>query len=355
MINNLKEVTRLLLYKTAYFFDYPIIPPDTLQFSLTSRCNLFCKMCSVHKYLTKQEEEMPFGEISKIITTAKKQFGIKNLVLTGGEPLLLPELVAQIAAFACKLGIRIILTTNGFYLEKYAQLLAHSGVAHFHISIDGLENTHNNIRRNNASFDKAVRGIKILTDLRKTDNLRYSIGIGTVILKSNIPELYELFVKADSLGVDVMDILPYLPDNTDFSSIENTFLWPDKDAVDLLLRTHKKISETKTNHIKMNDFINTDLISKYYTRTMRKNDWQCMAGLKNLFVTMSDPKKQGKFEPCIFMCKAHIPVRDYNYDLKKIWFSAQAQSARRDIKRCDVYCYQPCFSLPPLLKILKLG
>ena len=123
MINNLKEVTRLLLYKTAYFFDYPIIPPDTLQFSLTSRCNLFCKMCSVHKYLTKQEEEMPFGEISKIITTAKKQFGIKNLVLTGGEPLLLPELVAQIAAFACKLGIRIILTTNGFYLEKYAQQL----------------------------------------------------------------------------------------------------------------------------------------------------------------------------------------------------------------------------------------
>jgi MoaA/NifB/PqqE/SkfB family radical SAM enzyme len=311
-------------------------------------------MCSVNKYLTKQEEEMSFNEISKIITIAQEQFKIKNLVLTGGEPLLLVDLITQTSAFAKQAGMKVILTTNGFYLKEHAQRLAHSGVSHFHISIDGLENTHNYIRKNSLSFAKAVQGIEILTDLRQKNNLKYSIGIGMVILKPNIPELYDLFIQADSLGVDNMDILPYLPDNTDFSNTENTALWPNESSVNLFLQLYEKIAQSKTRHIRINNLIDADLIAKYYTRKMRKRDWQCMAGFKNIFITMSDPKQLGRFEPCVFMCKAHIPLRDQNYNLKKAWYSAQARWARKDIKRCNVYCYQPCFSFPSLLKLLKL-
>ncbi len=353
MINGLKEAGKVLLFKTAYSFGYPLVNPDTLQISLTSRCNLRCRMCSVHKYITKHEEEMPYEEIKKIITIAKKQFGIKRLVLTGGEPLLIPDLIAETTTFARHTGMDVILTTNGFYLAEHAARLAYAGVSHFHISIDGLENTHNRLRQNDLSYENAVQGIKILTDLRKRGGLKYSIGIGAVVLKPNIPELYDLFIEADSLGVDIMDILPYLPDNTDFSSKENTSLWPDPEAVQLFLQLYKKITEFGARHVRINDFIDSELIARYYLRRMRKGDWQCMAGYKNIFITMSDPKRQGKFEPCVFMCKAHIPVREHNYDLKQIWHSPQSSAARRDIKRCDVYCYQPCFSFPSLLRLLR--
>ena len=351
MINGL--ITKIVLFKLSYFLNHPLIYPDTLQISLTSRCNLRCRMCSVNKYLTKQEEEMPFDEVSKIIGIAKKQFGIKKLILTGGEPLILGDLIAQIAAFASKQGIAVVLTTNGFYLEEYAERLAYSGISHFHISIDGLEKTHNYIRGNHSSFERVMRGIKILTNLRQRHNLRYSIGIATVLLRENIPELYDLFLESAKLGVDNMDTLPYLPDNTDFANTENTSLWPDENTVDTFLRLYEKITRADTGHIRINSFIDAGLIAKYYTRKMKKGDWQCMAGFKNIFITMSDPKRQGRFEPCVFMCKAHIPVRDNNYDLKKIWHSPEAYAARRNIKRCDVYCYQPCFLLPSILKLLR--
>ena len=354
MISGLREILKIYLFKVAYFLNCPLLSPDTLQISLTSRCNLQCRMCSVSKYLTTPTEEMPLAEIIKIISIAKKQFGVKKLVLTGGEPLLLGDLIVQIASFASKEGISVILTTNGFYLKENADRLARSGISHFHISIDGLESTHNYIRRNHSSFQKATEGIKILSDLRRKHNLKYSIGIGMVLLRVNIPELYDLFVEADSLKVDVMDLLPYLPDNTDFTCTENTFLWPDEGIVDKFLQLYEKTTRVNTSHTRINPFIDAELIVKYYKRKMRKDDWQCMAGFKNIFITMSDPKRQGRFEPCVFMCKAHIPVRDYNYDLKKIWHSAQSYAARRDIKRCGVYCYQPCFSFPSLLKLLKV-
>ncbi len=297
---------------------------------------------------------MSFEEVSKIISKAKEQFGIKILVVTGGEPLLLVDLIARIATFASNQGMAVILTTNGFYLEQHINILVSSGISHFHISIDGLEDTHNYIRQNNTSFEKAMQGIKLLVDLRNRYNFKYSIGLATVILRPNIPELYDLFVKADSLGADVFDLLPYLPDNTEFSNTTGTSLWPDEEGVKEFLKIYEKIIRANIQHTRINDFVDADLIAKYYLRKMCKYDWQCLAGFKNIFITMSDPKKQGKFEPCVFMCKAHIPVRDYNYDLKKIWFSAQAKVARREITRCDVYCYQPCFSLPSLLKLLKV-
>ena len=311
-------------------------------------------MCSVDKYLTTQEEEMTIDEVSKIIAAARKQFGIKKLVLTGGEPLLLKDVILQIAPLAREQGMTVIFTTNGFYLEGYAEQLARSGISHFHVSLDGLEKTHNYIRRNDLSFEKAANGIRILADLRQKFDLKYSIGIAMVLLKANVHELHDLFLEADSLGADVMDILPYLPDNTDFSNIDDTVLWPDTEDMDKYLKLHKRIFKAKKGHIRINASIDSDLMAKYYNRKMLKSDWQCMAGFKNIFITMSDPKRQGKFEPCVFMCKAHIPVRDHDHDLKKIWHSAEAYAARRDIKGCDSYCYQPCFSLPSVLKLLRV-
>ena len=337
----------------SYFLGSPLVNPEVLQISLTNRCNLNCKFCSVHKYITSKKEEMALEDIKNIVTMAKKQFNIKELILTGGEPLLIGDDIVKISEFAYKKNISVILTTSGFFLQKYAHSLAKAGISHFHISIDGLKDMHNYLRNSSESFDRAVNSIKYLVKIKHMYNYKYSIGVGTLILKDNINQIYELYNYADDLGVDTFDLLCYLPDNTEFSVTKQTPLWPDFGDVDKIDSIYKKIIGTKTKNIQLNSSFNISLACKYYRRTMHHENWRCFAGFKNFFVTMSDPKKQGWFEPCLFMCKAHIPLKDYDYDLKKVWHSDQAREARIAIKNCQAYCYQTCFSLPLLDKIKR--
>lgn len=352
---NLKELARLVLYNRSYFLSSPLINPEVLQISITNRCNLKCKFCSIHKYTTSEEEEIGLKDIKNIITIAKNQFDIKELILTGGEPLLLGDDIVRISEFAHKKNIRIILTTNGFLLQKYARSLAEAGISHFHISIDGLKNTHNYLRNNPESFSRAVESIKYLVKIRHMYSYNYSVGIAMLMLKSNINQIYELYKYADSLGVDIFELLYYLPDNTEFSVTDQTFLWPDSNDMDKFNHIYKKIIETKTENIQFDKYFDIDLVCRYYKRIMHHEDWKCFAGFKNFFITMSDPKKQGRFEPCLFMCKAHIPLKDYDYDLKRAWYSDQAHKARIAIKKCQVYCYQKCFSLPLFEKAQRVN
>jgi MoaA/NifB/PqqE/SkfB family radical SAM enzyme len=352
VINGLKNIFELIGFNISYNLDYPFVKPKILQITLTNRCNLQCKMCSVSKYTTRCDEEMELEEIEKIIRIAKKDFDISQLVLTGGEPLLVIDKVIGSAKLAKELGIGTLLTTNGYFLNEYASELVNSGITHFHISLDGLKETHNRLRNHPLSFDKAVEGIKKLASLREKNN-SYSLGIGTLILKPNLNELYDLFKYGDSLKVDVFDLLAYLPDNTDFAIIKNDSFWLEDEDVLRFEDIYKKTIASGSEHINFNSNFQINLIKKYYQRSLGSKDWRCFAGFKNLFITLSDPKRLGRFEPCLFMCKTHIPIREYDYDLKKIWFSKQAAQARRAIKRCDSYCFQMCFALPTIMFLLK--
>jgi MoaA/NifB/PqqE/SkfB family radical SAM enzyme len=348
-----QEQIRLSLNNISYFLDTPLVKPKTLQLSLTSRCNLRCRMCAVDKYTTDPSEEMPLEEIGKVIDVAKKQFGVNSLILTGGEPLLLGKKLIQVIEHADRQGIGVVLTTNGFFLEEYAPELIKFKSVRLHVSLDGLKETHNAIRRNPESFDRAVAGLKALISLRKKHGSACTVVVATLILKNNIKELGELYAFADELGVDNFDPLPYVPDNTNFSLTEQTELWPDETDVQKLREVMKRIVDTQPKNITMSRDFDLELMASYYQRELRATDWRCFAGFKTLFITMSDPKLRGAFEPCLFLCKAHFPIRDYDYDLEKLWYSQEAYDARIAVKNCRADCFQTCFSLPSVKKVFK--
>ncbi|MBZ9577958.1 radical SAM protein [Patescibacteria group bacterium] len=352
-IKSLASLAKLGLFNISCSLNFPILQPDVLQISITSRCNLGCKMCSVNKYTTSEEEEMTLEEVKKIINIAKKHFRIKELILTGGEPLLVGEKAVEVSKFAHQKDIKVTLTTNGYFLKEYAYRLTEAGVSHFHISVDGLRDTHNYLRGNPESFDRVIESIKFLAEVRQKYNYKYSIGIAMLVLKKNINEIYDLYNCCDELGVNIFDLLAYLPDNTEFSNTNATYLWPDAEDIERFVNIYKKIVATNANCTKLNTYFNAELLCKYYKRIMQSKDWRCFAGFKNFFITMSDPKRQGRLEPCLFMCKTHIPLRDYDYNLKKMWYSYRAYKARIAIRRCKTYCYQMCFSLPSFRRLLR--
>ncbi|GEA89895.1 GTP 3',8-cyclase MoaA [Cellulomonas cellasea] len=115
-----------------------------LRISLTDRCSLRCTYCM-------PAEGVPWLPGSTLLTTAELvriasvavAHGVTEIRLTGGEPLLRPDVVDVVAAMAALDGPEgspeISLTTNALRLPALAAPLADAGLARVNISIDTLQ------------------------------------------------------------------------------------------------------------------------------------------------------------------------------------------------------------------------
>ncbi|KAF0704841.1 hypothetical protein AaE_014732, partial [Aphanomyces astaci] len=92
-----------------------------LRISLTERCNLRCQYCM-------PEDGVPLQPSSDLLSTAEilrlttlfAQAGVSKLRLTGGEPLIRPDIVPLAAALHAIPGIDSLgITTNGLVLSKH--------------------------------------------------------------------------------------------------------------------------------------------------------------------------------------------------------------------------------------------
>ena len=112
-----------------------------LRVSLTDRCSLRCTYCMPHdfnKWLP-SETLLTTDEIVKIIEIAVSQ-GITEVRLTGGEPLLRPDIVEIVARIsALENAPDLSMTTNGVALAKVAKDLAKAGLQRINISLDTLD------------------------------------------------------------------------------------------------------------------------------------------------------------------------------------------------------------------------
>ena len=116
-----------------------------LRISVTDRCNFRCTYCMPKEiygrdfeYLNRKQL-LSFDEITRLATVFKN-FGVKKLRITGGEPLLRKQIEVLIEKLA-KIGFNdLTLTTNGALLEKKAKALKNAGLNRITISLDSLDN-----------------------------------------------------------------------------------------------------------------------------------------------------------------------------------------------------------------------
>ncbi|MCD4745909.1 MAG: radical SAM protein [Bacteroidales bacterium] len=112
-----------------------------LRISVTDRCNLRCVYCMPDKgvKLLRHEEILSFEEISQVVKTGIS-LGIDKVRLTGGEPLVRKEITELVYMLSKIRGIKdFAMTTNGTFLEKFAQPLADAGLQRINISLDTLK------------------------------------------------------------------------------------------------------------------------------------------------------------------------------------------------------------------------
>ncbi len=116
-----------------------------LRISVMDRCNFRCPYCMPkdtfhegYRFL-KSTERLSFEEIVRLVRVAVP-LGVRKLRITGGEPLLRPNLSDLIGDLTTIPGIEdVALTTNGVLLGKYATELRAAGLSRVTVSLDSLD------------------------------------------------------------------------------------------------------------------------------------------------------------------------------------------------------------------------
>ena len=111
-----------------------------LRVSLTDRCSLRCTYCMPHDFAAwlPNESLLTTDELITVIEAAVSQ-GIEEIRLTGGEPLLRPDIVEIVARInGIKNAPKLSMTTNGLALAKLAKPLVDAGLERINISLDTL-------------------------------------------------------------------------------------------------------------------------------------------------------------------------------------------------------------------------
>ena len=289
-------------------------------------------MCSI-KDLLPQTEELSTEKIHRIVDEAKN-YGIKEILFTGGEPFLRKDLF-DLCRYTHSKGLRSIITTNGALIDSdIAEDIVNSKINHIHFSLDGLEGT-NDFFRGEGTFKKIIKAINILN--KKRNNAHFSIGIACTVMDKNVRELYDMVVLADELNVDVINFQPLIKDNTNFLDKNVPLYWVGKDAISVLGEQISRIKKYKSKHITIYEEPSLELLVKYYQGKLTKKEWLCFGGFKTVFICYS------KNEPLVYSCHGICGNLDA-ISLKKAWKSKEAYNLRLHSGKCKDLCMQSCYS-----------
>ena len=112
-----------------------------LRLSVTEHCNLRCRYCMPEEGAARKRcDAMLTGEELLAAVRAAASLGVTKLRITGGEPLLRPDILSICRSAASVDGIReVCVTTNGLLLPRMAKALREAGVRRVNLSLDTLD------------------------------------------------------------------------------------------------------------------------------------------------------------------------------------------------------------------------
>ena len=142
--------------------------------NVTRTCNLRC----VHCYSDSEPRRYP-GELTteeaKALIEDLSDFRIPALLLSGGEPLIRPDLFA-LASYARKRSLRLVLSTNGTLITpQVAELIKGTGFSYVGISLDGLETVNDRFRGVEGAYRRTLQGFRNLVRAGQKAGLRRTL------------------------------------------------------------------------------------------------------------------------------------------------------------------------------------
>ncbi len=203
-------------------------PGPVVIWNLIRRCNLTCKHC----YSISADKNFP-GELStaEVFTVMDdlQQSGVPVLILSGGEPLLRPD-IFEISRRAKDMGFYVGLSSNGTLItEENIGVIREIGYDYVGVSLDGIESTHDVFRRKQGAFAESLHGIRLCRDAGIKIGVRFTL---TQDNADDLPALLNL-VDAEQISKFYLSHLNYAGRGNK-NRAHDAFLETTRQSMDLL-------------------------------------------------------------------------------------------------------------------------
>ncbi|WP_456378090.1 heme d1 biosynthesis radical SAM protein NirJ [Thiolapillus sp.] len=170
-------------------------PGPVVIWNLIRRCNLTCKHCYSISADTDFPNELSTPQIFEVMDDLQ-QFGVPVLILSGGEPLLHPD-IFDIARRSKEMGFYTALSTNGTLIDEHnIEQIAAMGFDYLGISIDGIAETHDKFRRKEGAFEASIKGLRLCHDRG------IKVGLRFTMTQDNAEQLPQLLQLMDEEQID---------------------------------------------------------------------------------------------------------------------------------------------------------
>jgi heme d1 biosynthesis radical SAM protein NirJ len=187
----LSQFMRELIEPTPWRARKP--PGPVVIWNLVRRCNLNC----IHCYSLSCDKDFP-GELTTDeifpVMDDLKAFRVPVLILSGGEPLLRPD-IFEISKRAKEMGFYVGLSTNGTLIdEACADRIAAVGYDYVGVSLDGIGEVHDRFRRQPGAYVQALGGMRLCRQRAIKVGLRFTM---TERNAAALPAMLDLLERED--------------------------------------------------------------------------------------------------------------------------------------------------------------
>ena len=185
--------------------------PFYIQWHITNLCNLRCKHCYQDDFSKKSDLDWPgLKRVSdNLLTTLREWDKTACIHLTGGEPLLKPELFPLLSDLDQQPTVEELgIITNGLLVDRemVRRLSGFSKLKKIKISLDGGDSEINDSIRSKGTFDKVMENLTLIKKEK-----RFEILLMFTVMKNNFRSLPALLKLCQDLGIDGLIIERFIP------------------------------------------------------------------------------------------------------------------------------------------------
>ncbi len=282
---------------------------------VTYRCNARCTMCNRYKVPSKPEEEISIETIRKL-----PEMYFTNI--TGGEPFIREDL-KEIVRELYKKSDRIVISTNGFFTDRIVDLCKEFPQVGIRISIEGLEQTNNDIRGLEDGFNRGYTTLKTLVDMGMKD-----VGFGMTVQDKNAPDLVPLYDISDELNMEFATASLH----NSFYFVESNNIIHDRLAVaENFEKLINKLLESNSPKKWFRAYFNHGLINYIFSQ---KRLLPCDMSFDTFFI---DP--YGDVMPCNGTKVKEVMGNLNEQEWDELWNSEAAEQVRQKVRCCDRNCW----------------
>ena len=283
---------------------------------VTYRCNARCNMCNRYKKPSQPEEEIS-------LETIKKLPPMYFTNITGGEPFIRTDL-KEIVRELRKKSDRIVISTNGFFTDRIVELCREFPDIGIRISIEGLEETNNQIRGLEDGFNRGYSTLKKLVEMGMKD-----VGFGMTVQDLNAKDLVALYDLSNEMNMEFATASLH----NSFYFVEAKNIIHDRPMVAKEFeRLINELLKSKSPKKWFRAYFNHGLINYIYGQ---KRLLPCDMAFDTFFI---DP--YGDVMPCNGTKDKEV-MGNLNEceSWEELWQSPKAQAVRSKVRCCDRNCW----------------